>query len=107
MNNYGHNLIILVIDREDMTHPSILWNRKLRRQLKKQFGGKCSWEDCPITSKLEFAHIKPTKLSGRGRGSKERMRDIRDNPTCYRLLCSYHHTIFDSTNVGLSSDSNN
>src|SRR5688572_10409501 len=50
---------------------------------------RCHGEQQPCGSKikLEFAHIKPTPLTGRGRGSTRRYYDIKRNPDAYRLLC--------------------
>ena len=36
---------------------------------------------------LDFAHVKPTELSGRGRGRKERYYDVVNNLDCYRCMC--------------------
>lgn len=45
-----------------------------------------------IPTTLQFHHIKPTALNGRGRGLNRRAKDIRDNPDCYILLCpACHH----------------
>lgn len=69
--------------------------------LRKAFGGKCSkcggrWSLIRKGRKyrhrpLEFAHVKPTKLQGRGRGLKNRFFDILRNPDSYRLC----HALFD------------
>lgn len=65
-------------------------------QLRLKYGGKCQWQNCNQTKNLEFAHTKPTKLKGKGRGRKERYYDIKNNPTSYILLCKYHHKILDT-----------
>lgn len=44
---------------------------------------------------LEFAHIKPTGLCGRGRGLRNRYFDILRNPDCYQLMCSACHKWMD------------
>ena len=74
------------------------WAKKLRQKLIKEFGGKC--RQCNSTDRLEFAHIKPTVLNGEGRGLSNRMRDVRDNPKSYALMCRDCHLIFDSLNNG-------
>lgn len=46
---------------------------------------------CKARTNLEFAHIIPTGLNGRGRGQTQRYRDIEQNPDSYMLLCKKHH----------------
>lgn len=76
-------------------------------QLRAAFGGKCQrcggrWSLANIKDKgyrhrpLEFAHKKPTRLRGRGRGLQKRFRDILRNPDCYELLCKKCHWIKDT-----------
>ena len=50
---------------------------------------------------LEFAHIKPTGLSGRARGRTETLKDIIKNPDSYKRLCYDCHRAFDRGEVGL------
>jgi len=45
--------------------------------------------------RLEFAHVAPTKLNGRGRGTYRRLRDVEKNPEAYRLLCRPCHMDLD------------
>lgn len=60
-------------------------------------GDRC--EDCGAAhstigrriAPLEFAHVRPTGLAGRGRGRNHRARDIKRNPGAYRLLCHKCH----------------
>jgi 5-methylcytosine-specific restriction endonuclease McrA len=66
---------------------------RLRDRLEAQLGGKC--RDCGVTYGLEFAHTEPTDCTGRGRGSYERLRDVRNNPEKYTLLCQPCHEAFD------------
>jgi len=68
--------------------------REKFEELKRQFGNKCSTEGCD-SDKLDFAHIKDTKLSGSGRGSLHRYYDIKKHPDCYALMCKKHHRIYD------------
>ncbi len=43
-------------------------------------------------SKLQFAHIRQTKLSRSGpRGRKEKWSDINQNPKAYKVECHKHH----------------
>ncbi len=71
---------------------------KLRTFLRNHFGNRCNKEGCDETrsSKLQFAHLKPTKLSGRGRGRFERLLDVKNNLPCYTFLCRIHHLEFDA-----------
>lgn len=61
--------------------------------LRAQFGGRCV--DCGTRKRLEFAHIKPTGLMGRGRGMPDRYHDIKRNPDCYVLRCRPCHRAWD------------
>ena len=72
---------------------SIVYATVLREKLIAQFGGKC--RECDCKEKLEFAHIKPTLVSGKGRGKIRRTYDVKNNPDCYALLCHRHHKEFD------------
>jgi hypothetical protein len=62
--------------------------------LREAFGGKCII--CERTWSLEFAHIKPTKLNGEGRGLRKRFYDIVNHPDSYCLMCNKDHKYFDS-----------
>lgn len=44
---------------------------------------------------LEFAHVRPTGVSGMGRGLRQRVLDIRRFPSAYLLLCKLCHRAFD------------
>lgn len=55
---------------------------------------ECGYNDL-LGVGLEFAHVKPTKLSGQGRGFYARYRDVLKNPDCYRLMCCDCHKRFD------------
>jgi hypothetical protein len=46
---------------------------------------------------LEFAHVKETGLSGRGRGMRLRVLDVERHPDCYKLMCWPCHKRFDFT----------
>lgn len=62
---------------------------RLRERLEAQLGGKC--RDCGQTWGLEFAHTGETGLNGRGRGSWERLKNVRDHIDKYTLLCQPCH----------------
>ena len=69
---------------------------KLRRLAVEALGGaeRCSHPECEMET-VEFAHRRPTSLSGRGRGQAARYRDVARNPTAYVMLCRDHHRAFD------------
>ena len=71
------------------------WYRKNRNKLIEEFGGECQNCGEENRSKLEFAHIKPTKVSGYGRGSNRRILDVMKNKDKYRLMCNLCHDAFD------------
>ena len=39
------------------------------------------------TEELQFAHVRPTKLKGVGRGKSRRLLDVKHHPSCYELMC--------------------
>lgn len=69
---------------------------KRMEALRASYGNQCA--ECGSSSSLEFAHIKPTPLSGangnkgRGRGMPQRYHDIKKHPDCYELLCPACHS---------------
>ena len=73
------------------------WVKRRWALLIEAYGGKC--EACPETCDLEFAHIKPTKCKGMGRGKYRRLRDILAHPKSYRLLCMTCHDLMDGRTV--------
>jgi len=77
------------------------WVRKKLDELKEEFGGRCSNPECESCTNLEFAHKKPTELSGEGRGRKERYYDIIRNKKKYVLLCTGCHKAFDKGKITL------
>ncbi len=67
---------------------------KLQKKLKRLLGRDC--KECGTRRRLEFAHVKKTKLCGIvGRGKSKRMYDIKNNLNCYILLCRSCHRKFD------------
>jgi len=75
-----------------------LWFKKKLTELRKERENKC--EQCNMKkNRLEFAHIKPTGLNGKGRGRNRRVLDIMKNKDCYKLLCRSCHRDFDFQNV--------
>jgi hypothetical protein len=46
---------------------------------------------CGHKQRLQFHHIKPTKLNGDSRGSSRRAYDIVKHPDCYIPLCYFCH----------------
>ncbi len=70
---------------------------RTREILHEKFGGECWGHDCHESdmANLEFAHIFPTPVMGRGRGRKERIYDVSKNPGAYAYVCKYHHAELD------------
>jgi len=69
---------------------------KLQKELIKLLGRDC--RKCGHRSKLEFAHVRKTKLCGKtGRGKQARMYDVKNHLDCYILLCKPCHRQFDKT----------
>ena len=70
---------------------------RTRELLHEKFGGECWDPKCHESdmANLEFAHIFPTQVKGRGRGRKERIYDVSKNPGSYAYVCKYHHIILD------------
>lgn len=68
------------------------------------YGSKCQYPNCEETQNLEFAHITPTELNGRGRGQKERIRDIIKNPLSYVLSCNKHNDCFEAIKLACKHD---
>lgn len=87
-----------------MTSPRNLLAKRHRKELIEKFGEKCQNSRCGATYDLEFAHVKPTGLRGRGRGRKERISDVRKHPECYRLLCGACHELFDDGGLELNEN---
>lgn len=71
--------------------------------LKLKLGFKNRCFECGICQedidKLQFAHIKPTKLNGEGRGIRHRYYDIKRNPDSYYLTCKSNHDKIDGRNT--------
>lgn len=74
------------------------WIRRKTVEQKHLWGGKCQKCGSDKIDKLEFAHVSPTGLNGRGRGRKERYYDVKNHPESYNLLCEDCHAEFDQTN---------
>ena len=75
-----------------------MYKNRLRQQLLAHFGYRCNLCDgfkCRNIN-LEFAHLRKTDLSGEGRGSMDRLEDIRNNITAYTLLGRACHKEYDS-----------
>ena len=81
-----------------MTNYVNKWIRTAFDKLRKVFGDKCSF--CGSKENLEFAHLEPTVLSGRGRGRKERYYDIKKSPDSYVILCVVCHKTLDTVLKG-------
>jgi len=67
-------------------------------EIREQRGGVCKicgGNRNARKKKLQFAHVKPTNVSGMSRGSWKRYYDIKNNPDCYEILCIPCHNDFD------------
>lgn len=73
------------------------WVVKTWEKILQEFGGQCA--HCEKLYDLEFAHLQPTGLKGKGRGKARRLRDILRNPSSYILLCWECHDLFDGRAV--------
>jgi hypothetical protein len=67
---------------------------RLKSQLLQHYNNRCFF--CGSTINLQFAHIRPTKINGQGRGRITRYYDIKNNLLKYELLCEECHTAYDS-----------
>lgn len=76
-----------------------IWVNNQRLETIQNYGAVCWYDDCDEMDpkKLQFAHRHgfPTKVNGEGRGSEERIMDVKKYPAFYRLLCRIHHLIYD------------
>lgn len=67
-------------------------------RLRAERGNRCQLQKSPRCLKdygLEFAHVKPTGVIGRGRGLSRRYLDIKQNPDCYVLACRACHKLLE------------
>lgn len=48
---------------------------------------------------VEYAHVRPTKTHGRGRGSAVRYADMLKHPESYAPFCSDHHKQLDAGKI--------
>lgn len=76
-----------------MISSNTIFCHKYRKLMIENFGGKCS--KCGSTIKLEFHHVVPTKVKGYSRGSFIRLKDVKNNGSCYILLCHSCHKELD------------
>jgi hypothetical protein len=59
---------------------------------------------CGHRQKLQFHHIKETKLNGEGRGSNHRYYDIVKHPEAYIPLCFFCHQKVTSEEIIIMND---
>ncbi len=74
----------------------MIWIKGKRQEQIDKRGGYCEY--CKGNDRLEFAHVTPTELNGRSRGSFSRVKDVINNPDSYLLLCWECHKMFDDGN---------
>lgn len=67
------------------------------QELRAARGNKCGTCGRPSGDdvKLEFAHVKKTRIKGRSRGSLHRYYDIKKHPEAYLLECWDCHLVRD------------
>lgn len=78
----------------NLTNAANKWVKRALLEEKRKMGGKCKHRGCgeKRLSKLEFAHIRKTPISGTGpRGRKEKLADVHKHPKSYTLRCKKHH----------------
>ena len=90
------------MERKKITNQPNRFIKEKFEKLREEFGNKC--HICNELYDLEFAHIKDTELSGRGRGRKERYYDIIKNKKSYKLLCSRCHELYDDGVIDLNGN---
>lgn len=72
-------------------------NKLIKKQWKElRDNAKCVGPGPTHIGRIQFAHIEPTGLEGKGRGRKERLYDILKNPDKYVPLCESCHLDFDN-----------
>lgn len=73
------------------------YRARLKRRARRLVNGpgpiRC--KSCERRQRLELAHIKPTGLSGPGRGLTARYLDVLAHQDCYALLCRTCHLRMD------------
>lgn len=76
---------------------SYRWLKNLRIRLLRHWGSTCNWNGCAESREwtLEFAHLEPTGLKGSSRGKRARLKDVRNNPDKYTVLCYECHRAYD------------
>ena len=79
-----------------------LYVQRRWEKLLTEYGGQCA--ACGKRYDLEFAHIAPTDVKGKGRGKARRLFDILRYPTRYTLLCASCHDILDGMNRRRQAD---
>jgi len=67
--------------------------KEAMHELRQEFGGCC--KRCGSKTKLEFAHLEPTGINGRGRGGPNRYYNIKKFRHCFILLCRACHLKLD------------
>lgn len=75
------------------------YRQRLRERAFNEIGHRCIF--CRA-SKVDAAHVMPTKLSGKNsRGMDRRYRDVIQNPDCYRPMCRRCHLAYDKLQASL------
>ncbi len=80
-----------------MTNAANKWKKGRKRELINKLSPRkrgCQYPGCheKHTDRLEFAHIRTTKLSRTGpRAPKDKLCDVNQNLSSYKVLCHKHH----------------
>lgn len=71
------------------------WLRNKREILLDKLSGR-RFTVCGCFHDLEFAHVKPTGLTGMGRGRERRLYDVQHHPDCYTVMYKPCHKQYDA-----------
>jgi hypothetical protein len=70
--------------------------KRVREEERLRRGGYCQNNSCSFNDfYLTFAHLRPNSVRGEGRGRKERIFHVINNPHEYAMLCWECHMGFD------------
>lgn len=70
------------------------WIRRQFDRIRQNRRNRCL--PCHYLKNLQLAHRRSTGLDGQGRGSYERLRDVRQHPRAYALMCLACHRLYDA-----------
>lgn len=79
--------------RGRLTSRQNIWLKRKILELREEFNWCCAW--CGSIDGLEFAHLEPTGVSGKGRGRPTRYYDVLRHKSSFMLMCFDCHHDFD------------